>query len=77
MVKHVLRELKQEQHASVVGSFGNVIYIGSGKASEDLFLFLKDLKEGISCSVGDKQSEASFFLEDSFEVAQLLDNIKL
>ena len=51
-------------------SLGTVIYVGT--KFEDLYGYLKELPNAISCSVGSKASEASFFLDSPALVDQLL-----
>ena len=71
IAKHLLKDFKLTEPATLIGT---VIYLGT--TFKDLYRFLKEIPNGISCSVGCKASEATFFLDSSSHIDSILETIK-
>jgi hypothetical protein len=69
--QNALKFIKKE--LAEICSIGNLFYIGS--SDDGLYTYLKEIPTGISCSVGGKEGEASFFLDLPREVLNVLKEI--
>lgn len=52
-----------------------ILCVGDGKTDEVVFSYLNDIPNTITCSVGKKQTEAKFFIENVKEVEKLLESL--